>query len=67
MDAIIPALTHRIRLGLRKTTSLGQVMGALGGRRNDVVRTGDGGVGRIGVTGGFMRRCAWRLGRWGAG
>ncbi|KAH0729751.1 hypothetical protein KY289_000939 [Solanum tuberosum] len=37
------------------------------GRENDVVRTGDGGVGRMGVTGGVMRRCAWRLGRWGAG
>ncbi|KAH0725096.1 hypothetical protein KY284_000961 [Solanum tuberosum] len=22
---------------------------------------------RMGVTGGVMRRCAWRLGRWGAG
>ncbi|KAH0727816.1 hypothetical protein KY289_000984 [Solanum tuberosum] len=29
--------------------------------------TGDGGVGRMGVTGGVMRRCAWRQGRWGAG
>ncbi|KAH0729749.1 hypothetical protein KY289_000941 [Solanum tuberosum] len=37
------------------------------GRENDVVRTGDGGVGRMAVTGGVMRRCAWRLGRWGAG
>ncbi|KAH0729777.1 hypothetical protein KY289_000965 [Solanum tuberosum] len=37
------------------------------GRENDVVRIGDGGVGRMGVTGGVMRRCAWRLGRWGAG
>ncbi|KAH0729774.1 hypothetical protein KY289_000962 [Solanum tuberosum] len=37
------------------------------GQENDVVRTGDGGVGRMGVTGGVMRRCAWRLGRWGAG
>ncbi|WMV08518.1 hypothetical protein MTR67_001903 [Solanum verrucosum] len=33
------------------TTSLGQVMGAL----------------RMGVTGGVMRRCAWRLDRWVAG
>ncbi|KAH0729771.1 hypothetical protein KY289_000959 [Solanum tuberosum] len=31
--------------------------------KNDVVRTGDGGVGRMGVTGGVMRRCAWRLAR----
>ncbi|KAH0727813.1 hypothetical protein KY290_000822 [Solanum tuberosum] len=51
MDAIIPALTHRIPSELRKTTSIGL--------------TGDGGVGRMGVTGGVMRRCAWRLGRWG--
>ncbi|KAH0729776.1 hypothetical protein KY290_000821 [Solanum tuberosum] len=34
---------------------------------NNFVRTGDGGVGKMGVTGGVMRRCAWRLGRWGAG
>ncbi|KAH0729758.1 hypothetical protein KY289_000946 [Solanum tuberosum] len=39
----------------------------LGRDRNDVVRTGDGGVGRMGVTGGVMHRCAWRLGRWRAG
>ncbi|KAH0729760.1 hypothetical protein KY289_000948 [Solanum tuberosum] len=43
-----------------RTTKLGVL-----GPENDVVRTGDGGVGRMGVTGGVMRRCAWRLGRWG--
>ncbi|KAH0725092.1 hypothetical protein KY284_000957 [Solanum tuberosum] len=31
---------------------------------NSVVRTGDGAF-RMGVTGGVMRRCAWRLSRWG--
>ena len=40
-----------IYLFFAETASLGQAMGAL----------------RMGVTGGVMRRCAWRLGRWGAG
>ncbi|KAH0728136.1 hypothetical protein KY284_004001 [Solanum tuberosum] len=77
MDAIIPALTHRIHQNSEVKRAWARVV--LGwvtpGKSsccippfcrnsvvNDVVRTGDGGV-----TGGVMRRCAWRLGRWGAG
>ncbi|KAH0729770.1 hypothetical protein KY289_000958 [Solanum tuberosum] len=72
MDAIIPALTHRIPSELRSQACLGESSTRMGdpmgsAQTTSLGLTGDGGVGRTGVTGGVMRRCAWRLGRWGAG
>ncbi|KAH0725117.1 hypothetical protein KY284_000982 [Solanum tuberosum] len=46
-----PIRTPKLSVPGRENGVLGQAMGAL----------------RMGVTGGVMRRCAWRRGRWGAG
>ncbi|KAH0727812.1 hypothetical protein KY284_003677 [Solanum tuberosum] len=60
-----PIRTPKLSVLGESSTRMGDPLGSP--QTTSIGLTGDGGVGRMGVTGGVMRRCAWRQGRWGAG